>query len=111
MGSQDPKQTRSQQGVQKIKAAVALHYDGQGAPSVAAKGFDHRAEQLIEDMKREGKLIHEDHELVRWLQNMEVGETIPENLYIVIAELIAFAWYLDGKNPPQWEGKVLNKKV
>lgn len=93
------------------KTAVALHYDGNSAPKITGKGFNQLAEQLIDDMRRDGKLIHEDEELVKLLQQKEVGEEIPENLFLVIAELIAFAWYLDGKTPPQWEGRMLNKKV
>ncbi|MCW8328205.1 EscU/YscU/HrcU family type III secretion system export apparatus switch protein [Photobacterium sp. SDRW27] len=86
------------------KRAIALHYDGQGAPNVAAKGYNHLAEHIIEQVKKQGGLIHQDEALSEYLNNLEVGDEIPENLYRIIAELIAFSWLLNGKTPPGWEG-------
>lgn len=93
------------------KSAVALRYDGINAPKVSAKGYNELALKLVEEMEKQGGLIHSDETLMNWLSALEVGEEIPEQLYLVIAELIAFAWYLDGKTPPGWEGHVVNKTV
>ncbi len=38
-------------------------------------------------------------ELVKLLARMELGESIPQELYRTIAEIIAFAWNLKGKFP------------
>lgn len=97
--------------MKKAKSAVALKYDGVNAPKVSAKGYDALAEKLIEEMEKNGGLIHSDEALMNWLAALEVGDEIPEQLYLVIAELIAFAWYLDGKTPPGWEGSMVNKMV
>ncbi|MNE95213.1 hypothetical protein D3C80_1932700 [compost metagenome] len=43
--------------------------------------------------------IYENAELVRLLARLELGEQIPEALYLTIAEIIAFAWQLRGKVP------------
>ncbi|MNR54113.1 flagellar biosynthesis protein FlhB [compost metagenome] len=43
--------------------------------------------------------IYENAELVRLLARMELGDSIPEELYRTIAEIIAFAWNLKGKFP------------
>lgn len=93
------------------KSAIALRYDGINAPQVSAKGYDELAQRLIEEMEKQGGLIHSDETLMNWLAALEVGDEIPPPLYLVIAELIAFAWYLDGKTPPGWEGSVVNKMV
>lgn len=43
--------------------------------------------------------IYENAELVKLLARMELGDSIPEELYRTIAEIIAFAWNLKGKFP------------
>jgi flagellar biosynthesis protein len=43
--------------------------------------------------------IYENAELVRLLARMELGDSIPQELYLKIAEIIAFAWNLKGKFP------------
>ena len=46
--------------------------------------------------------IHQDEELSKLLTKLELGEQIPQQLYIVIAELIAFSYVLQGKFPENW---------
>lgn len=84
------------------KTAVGLGYNGQQAPSVVAKGFDALAEEIINLAKASGVLVHEDPELANTLAKLDVGEEIPKDLYIIIAELIAFAYLLDGRFPENW---------
>ena len=43
--------------------------------------------------------IYENSELVSLLARMELGDSIPQELYLTIAEIIAFAWNLKGKFP------------
>jgi flagellar biosynthesis protein len=43
--------------------------------------------------------IYENAELVKLLARMELGDSIPQELYLTIAEIIAFAWNLKGKFP------------
>ena len=40
---------------------------------------------------------------MRLLARLELGDAIPEALYRCIAEIIAFAWHLQGKAPPGFE--------
>ncbi|OAN18589.1 flagellar biosynthesis protein FlhB [Photobacterium jeanii] len=86
------------------KSAIALHYDGYNTPSVTSKGYQGLAEHIIEQVKKQGGLVHQDPVLAEYLNELEVGDTIPEQVYLVIAELIAFSWVLNGKTPPGWEG-------
>jgi len=95
----------------KSKRAVGLKYqqsEGQ-APTVVAKGFGDLADEIIALAKQSGILVHEDPHLSEFLAKLDLGQEIPDNLYHVIAELIAFSYVLQGKFPDSWaqsHGKV-----
>src|SRR5690606_35356271 len=82
------------------RQAIALSYDGSNAPSLTAKGDDELAEAILAIAREYEVPIYENAELVRLLARLELGDAIPEALYRCIAEIIAFAWYLQGKTPP-----------
>lgn len=79
--------------------AVALKYDGENAPKVTAKGSQEVAEQIIALARQHGVPLSENKELVSLLSTLELGEEIPEMLYLAVAEVIAFAYMLKGKVP------------
>ncbi len=82
-----------------IQKAVALYYDGDNPPVVSASGQNDLAEQIIA-LAREYEIpLYENSELVNVLATLELGESIPEALYLSIAEIIAFAYYIQGKKP------------
>ena len=83
--------------------AVALKYDGKNAPTVTAKGVDEIAEQIIAIAKKFQVPLTENRELVSLLSTLELGEEIPEALYLAVAEIIAFAYMLKGKVPEGFE--------
>jgi flagellar biosynthesis protein len=81
------------------RQAIALSYDRQNAPTLTAKGDDELAEAILA-VAREYKVpIYENAELVKMLARLELGDSIPEELYRTIAVIIAFAWRLQGKAP------------
>lgn len=82
--------------------AVALHYDGVGAPRVTAKGEGATAERIVELAKESDVPLHSDPGLVKVLANVPLGEEIPRELYLAAAEIIAFAYLLAGKMPEGW---------
>ncbi|QVM89902.1 EscU/YscU/HrcU family type III secretion system export apparatus switch protein [Pseudomonas entomophila] len=84
---------------QHPRQAIALSYDGQQAPTLSAKGDDELAEAILALAREHEVPIYENAELVRLLARLELGEQIPEALYLTIAEIIAFAWQLRGKVP------------
>lgn len=97
--------TYNKKSLQKNKA-VGIKYDAQqksDAPKVVVKGDGDLASQILTLAQEHGLLIHEDENLVEILSQIEVGQSIPENLYHVIAELIAFSFLLQGKFPEQWD--------
>lgn len=79
--------------------AVALYYDGDNPPVVSATGESDIAEQIIALAREYGVPLYENAELVSVLATLELGEAIPEALYLAIAEIIAFAYYIQGKRP------------
>ena len=84
------------------KTATALQYEGKKAPTVTAKGHGQLAEDMIALAREHGVLVHQDDELSKLLNQLQLGEQIPAQLYIVIAELIAFSYVLQGKFPKDW---------
>ncbi len=80
-----------------ITEAIALHYDGSLAPSVTAKGAGHVAKEIYRIAKENNIPLHEDAELASLLSRLDIGDEIPRNLYIAVAEVIAFAYIVSGK--------------
>jgi len=87
----------------KNKAALSLCFDGKNTPEVAAKGYSQLAELIIEKAKEKNILIHQDENLLKRLESLEVGQGIPPNMYVIIAELIAFSYIMRGKFPDSWQ--------
>ncbi|MCG9697125.1 EscU/YscU/HrcU family type III secretion system export apparatus switch protein [Shewanella sp. Isolate11] len=85
------------------RQAAALSYKGNSAPTLSAKGEALVAEEIIALAKEAGVHIHRDPNLSNFFQKLEVGEEIPKELYLLIAELIAFVYMLDGKFPERWD--------
>lgn len=80
--------------------AVALKYDATDAPRVTARDKGKGGEEIIELARQYGIPIHEDPELVQLLAQIELGESIPEDLFVIVAEILAFAYLVSGKSPP-----------
>lgn len=81
--------------------AIALSYDGEQAPTLSAKGNDELAQAII-DLAIQAKVpIYENAELTQWLSKLELGDEIPQALYLTIAEILAFVYKLEGKEPKQ----------
>ncbi len=81
--------------------AVALFYDGSNAPRVTAKGAGELAEQIIAIAREHDVPMQENPHLVALLSLLELGEEIPHELYVSVAQIIAFAYSLKGIDPRQ----------
>jgi flagellar biosynthesis protein len=75
---------------QPPKIAVALEYDGHTAPRVTAKGKGPIAEEIIAIAQRHDIPLQDQPELVQLLGHVALGEEIPRQLYVAVAEVIAF---------------------
>lgn len=85
------------------KKAVALQYDGKNAPAVTATATGALAEEIIEIARQLGIPLFENDTLLQLLTEIGLGEEIPETLYLCIAQVIAFAYKIQGKFPEGWE--------
>lgn len=94
--------TETYSGTQ-LQKAVALYYDGKNAPHVSAKGTGAVAEQIINIANEHGVPLCDNATLVDLLVTLELGDEIPEALYIAVAYIIAFAYQLEGKVPDAWQ--------
>jgi flagellar biosynthesis protein len=88
---------------QELQKAVALYYDGKNAPHVSAKGTGKLAEEIIAIAQEHGVPLCDNSALVDLLVTLELGDEIPEALYIAVAYIIAFAYQLEGKTPDAWQ--------
>jgi flagellar biosynthesis protein len=77
--------------------AVALHYNGNGAPRVVAKGGGDVAERIIETAREHNVPLQEDAALASTLARLDLGREIPRELYVAVAQVLAFAWAVAGK--------------
>jgi len=82
-----------------IDTAVALNYDGKSAPKISAKGEDELAQKIVEIANEHGIPLYHDEKLARTLSKLDLGSEIPEQLYLTIAEIIAFAYKLRDMTP------------
>jgi flagellar biosynthesis protein len=72
--------------------AVALHYAGRGAPRVVASGGGLIAGHIIATARAHGVPLDEDAALAGALSRVELGREIPSELYVAVAQVLAFAW-------------------
>jgi flagellar biosynthesis protein len=79
------------------EVAVALRYDGAGAPRVTATGQGLIAEQIARVAREHDVPLYQDADLARLLASVELGTEIPRALYVAVAEVIAFAYRLSGR--------------
>lgn len=85
----------------RARRAVALAYDNarDTAPRVVASGYGEIAERIIEAARENGIFVHDSPELVSLLMNLDLDDVIPQELYIVVAELLVWVSELEGKAP------------
>jgi len=84
--------------------AVALRYaEGMRAPEVIAKGQDLVALKIKDVAREAGVVIVENKPLARALfASVEIGETVPPELYKAVAEVLAYVYHL--KHPYRYAG-------
>ena len=80
----------------KRQTAVALAYQSQdSAPRVVAKGRGLVAQAIIARAREHGVFVHESEELVSLLMQVELDRQIPSELYLAVAELLAWLYRLE----------------
>ncbi|HDY90399.1 MAG TPA: hypothetical protein ENH82_20050 [bacterium] len=81
------------------KSAAALRYKQEmdPAPRLVAKGIGKIAEKIIEAAKEAGVPIHEDPDLLALLMQLNINEMIPPEMYVAVAEVLAFIYRMNKK--------------
>jgi len=81
------------------KKAAAIRYDDKvdKVPKLVAKGQGIIADRIIEKAKEHNVHIKEDKDLVEALSTLDLFDEIPENLYAVVAMLLAELYRINGK--------------
>ena len=75
----------------KRRQAGGLAGSGRGeAARVIAKGYGDLAEQVIAEARRHGIYVHDSPELVGLLMGLDLDQRVPDRLYDVVAELLAW---------------------
>lgn len=85
--------------------AVALKYaGGDTAPTVVAKGRGLIAEEIIARAREHGVYVHESPALVALLAQVDLDQHIPPQLYLAVAELLAWLYKVERGEPPVFTG-------
>ena len=86
--------------IDKVREAIALAYSQtDAAPRVVAKGKGLLAEQIIAKARENGVYVHESPEMVALLTQIDIDQHIPAELYLAVAELLAWLYALEHKEP------------
>ena len=83
--------------------AVALEHDraGRALPKVVASGRGALAEAILDLAFEHGVKVREDADLAAILGLVEVGEDIPAEAFLAVAEILAYLYRANGEAPPE----------
>jgi flagellar biosynthesis protein len=95
---------------QSPTSAVALIYNRQSstAPRVVAKGKGKLAAKIIETARQAGVFIKEDPDLLELLAHVPLNDEIPEELYLAVAEVLAFVYRINSRRLEEESGRMSN---
>jgi flagellar biosynthesis protein len=86
-----------------VDQALALFYDGGNAPVITENRYGKAANKLVELALDAGIPIYENPQLLEQLSDLSIGDNIPPELYRLVAEILAFAFYIQGKAPDGYD--------
>jgi flagellar biosynthesis protein len=83
--------------MKQFRSPAALQYlrGIDPAPKLVTKGSGKLAESILEAAREAGIPIQEDPDLFSLLMTLNVGEVIPPEMYVAVAEVLAFIYRLD----------------
>ena len=83
------------------RKAISLQYKKgkNAAPKVNAKGQGWMADRIIKMAQENNIPIREDKDLLHLLSEIDVGQEVPESLYKVVAELLAWVYQINQDYP------------
>jgi flagellar biosynthesis protein len=81
------------------KAATVLKYEEHQdiSPKLIAKGKGMIAHQIVQEAEKHQIPVRKDPSLTELLSQLEINQSIPEELYQAVAEVFAFIYKMDQK--------------
>lgn len=80
------------------KRAIALSYErGTHAPRVTASGTGLVAERILAAAREAGVPVREDRALTEALSALEIDREVPAELWVAVAQTLAWAYQVDAK--------------
>lgn len=76
-------------------AALRYHQDKDLAPKVTATGKGLVADEILKRAAENNVPVIQDESLVEILAELNINETIPDELYMAVAEVFAFVYQAD----------------
>ena len=92
MNEKGPSSKPEKHKSQSKPRAAALEYTGIGAPKVVAKGEGFIAEEIESVARQNDVPLVQDSTLASVLVNVPLGDEIPENFYLAVAEVLAHVY-------------------
>lgn len=87
-------------------SAVALSYaDPAKAPVVVAKGYGVTAESILRQARESGVYVHASADLIRLLMQIDLDRQIPPQLYLAVAEVMAWVHRIEAGQGVTGSGK------
>ena len=98
--------TRGEGGVEKRARAAALKYDPREdpAPTVKALGKGLVAQRIVDAARAAGVPVYEDGQLAEALGRLRIGDQIPQELFDVVAEMLAYIAAVDTRLAKHYTG-------
>ena len=86
----------AQKNKSSSREAVALEYSpDNAAPKIVAAGRGLVAERIISEAEAHNISIYEDPDLAHTLNMLNIGDTIPPELYQVVAQILIYVGDID----------------
>ncbi len=83
-----------------LDKAIALEYGKHAAPVVTAIGRGGLASQIVAEAQAQGVPVMRDPELAARLANLPLGATIPREVYVAVAVVLSWVYWMEGRSPP-----------
>jgi len=102
-GTDQEKSADAGQPPAKDSHAVALSYrpdDPDAAPRIVASGSGFKAEEILKLAFAHGTPVREDPDLLSLLKTAEIGDEIPIEAFIAVAEILRYVYALNGTSAP-----------
>ena len=83
-------------GLSERNSAIAISYaNKERAPIVVAKGYGAVADAIVRRAQESGLYVHGSPELVKLLMHVDLDSQIPPQLYVAVAEILAWLYRLE----------------